>query len=563
MNEKILDEIPYIVTPRKDTGLTNSKIGIWLFLASEVMLFGGLFSGYIFLRVYADYPWPERVLPIVPGLLNTFILILSSVTVVFAWAMLKLRKWNMFLLFMGTTIACAAIFMAFKVVEYKAKFSHQGVRLEDYTILEGHVHKGAVDSQGHIYHLDDNGNPAKHHADENHSKSEKGGAEGKMVYQKTSIDQIVFDTKDISFDLKMFNDGYVNDLLTQAESLRAQITFDKDIKYTTSPDSLPIVVAKAGEPVTLKALKEAKALWKKTIANNGAVRTEELRRQWRVAKHDNPDAPNWQNAQNIKMDMDAIRPNLVASKSVVTAKVEPHVAFLLDPKTTNASAKSAKRKDSTLMSGNLIDSSMELGIDGVDFTFLVQRAEEKGIDPESAIEKSWILKNNPQVRAYWEKHKEYIAELDKKLLDDADGDIIKAEKAHHLERYKMTWKEMVRYGSEGETDLQWFNGFAGPNHKKEEWAKHFPDVSLPREQIAFESKFTPRWNNYYAIYFTITGLHGLHIIGGAIVLGYYMFCPNMFRKNPDWLANRVEVAGLFWHFVDLVWIFLFPILYLM
>ena len=37
----------------------------------------------------------------------------------------------------------------------------------------------------------------------------------------------------------------------------------------------------------------------------------------------------------------------------------------------------------------------------------------------------------------------------------------------------------------------------------------------------------------------------------------------LYRRNPEWLANRVEVGGLFWHFVDLVWIFLFPILYLM
>ena len=82
-------EIPYIVTPRKDTGLFNSKIAIWLFLASEVMLFGGFFSAYVFLRLGADYPWPERTLPVLPGLINTFVLIGSSVTVVFAWASLE------------------------------------------------------------------------------------------------------------------------------------------------------------------------------------------------------------------------------------------------------------------------------------------------------------------------------------------------------------------------------------------------------------------------------------------------------------------------------------------
>ena len=44
-------EIPYEVKPRRDTGLYNAKLGVWLFLASEVMLFGGLFSAYVFLRV--------------------------------------------------------------------------------------------------------------------------------------------------------------------------------------------------------------------------------------------------------------------------------------------------------------------------------------------------------------------------------------------------------------------------------------------------------------------------------------------------------------------------------
>ena len=46
-------EIPYTVENRPDTGIYNAKIGVWLFLASEVMLFGGLFSAYILLRVGA------------------------------------------------------------------------------------------------------------------------------------------------------------------------------------------------------------------------------------------------------------------------------------------------------------------------------------------------------------------------------------------------------------------------------------------------------------------------------------------------------------------------------
>ena len=75
-------EIPYTVTPRPDTGLANPKLGIWLFLASEVMLFGGLFSGYIFMRLGAEpWMWPHGWLNVPVGTFNTFVLIASSVTV--------------------------------------------------------------------------------------------------------------------------------------------------------------------------------------------------------------------------------------------------------------------------------------------------------------------------------------------------------------------------------------------------------------------------------------------------------------------------------------------------
>ena len=86
-------EIPYAVKPRPDTGLYNAKVGIWLFLASEVMLFGALFSSYILLRVNADPgTWPLHLLNVKLGALNTVVLILSSVTVLFGWASLKMNN---------------------------------------------------------------------------------------------------------------------------------------------------------------------------------------------------------------------------------------------------------------------------------------------------------------------------------------------------------------------------------------------------------------------------------------------------------------------------------------
>jgi heme/copper-type cytochrome/quinol oxidase subunit 3 len=86
--------------------------------------------------------------------------------------------------------------------------------------------------------------------------------------------------------------------------------------------------------------------------------------------------------------------------------------------------------------------------------------------------------------------------------------------------------------------------------------------------IEYSDKFhhghLPSKSTFLAIYFTLTGLHGLHVIGGMIVNGY-LWGPGvkLFHRDPARFANRVEVAGLYWHFVDLVWIFLFPVLYLL
>src|SRR3990167_5069720 len=92
-----VEVIPYTVKIRPDTGLFNAKLGIWLFLSSEVMLFGALFSSYILLRLGAiDWPQGSSILNVPIGTINTIVLISSSVTMVFAWVSLKLKNFNKF-----------------------------------------------------------------------------------------------------------------------------------------------------------------------------------------------------------------------------------------------------------------------------------------------------------------------------------------------------------------------------------------------------------------------------------------------------------------------------------
>jgi heme/copper-type cytochrome/quinol oxidase subunit 3 len=119
-------EIPYTTEARPDTGLYNAKLGIWLFLASEVMLFGALFSSYVLLRTGAP-TWPlgrTEGLSVPLATVNTMVLIGSSVTMVLAWASLKLNDFRKFRLYMGLTILAGFGFMGIKSYEYMDKFHH-------------------------------------------------------------------------------------------------------------------------------------------------------------------------------------------------------------------------------------------------------------------------------------------------------------------------------------------------------------------------------------------------------------------------------------------------------
>jgi cytochrome c oxidase subunit 3 len=280
-------EIPYTVTARPDTGLWNGKLGIWLFLASEVMLFGALFTAYLFVRLGAeDGTWPSHVQSIPLGLTNTILLIISSITMVWAWVELKERKLGRYRLALGLTMLCGFTFLCIKGIEYHDKYLHWGflVKAED-------------------------------------------------------MDKY-------SDGLKKM-DAFINPIPSeQGFEVRGHLHAQDATSYTFVPD-----------------------------------------------KNFHP----WGSA----------------------------------PK-------------------------------------------ESGEDEEATF-----------------------------TLQKADLD---------------------------------------PMHT---------------------GNFLPAYGTYYAMYFTVTGLHALHIIGGLVVMAYFLGPGSlMFRRNPEQLSNRIEVTGIFWHFVDLVWITVFPILYL-
>ena len=316
-------EVPFTVAERKDTGLYSAKLGLWLFLASEVMLFGGLFSAYIFLRLGSEPGyWPKGLLNVPVGTANTAVLIGSSVSVIYAWASLKMRRFNAYRIYMATTILCGLLFLAVKLsYEWPAKFNHFGIFIKQ----------------------------------------------------------------------------------TAAE------------RY-------------------------------EEFLGNKHLSARGLEPRWEISGH-----------------------------------------LLHAPIGSPYAALAAKGASSHGSHGDSMGNGREWG------------------------------------------ERDYVIAVDAVNADPTSTD--------------------------NERPVFW----PRPQSKK--------TAVIKSEDVQSASVFAPRHSTYFATYFLITGLHGLHVLGGVVVF-IYLLLPfrggaRLYENDPEHLANRVEVAGLFWHFVDLVWIFVFPIFYLL
>jgi len=97
---------------------------------------------------------------------------------------------------------------------------------------------------------------------------------------------------------------------------------------------------------------------------------------------------------------------------------------------------------------------------------------------------------------------------------------------------------------------------------REKWDHHLvPGARFSAHELHLQGDAANQAQIYYSLYFAMTGLHALHmIIGIPIILGLALFAWKG-RYGPEW-STPVELTGLYWHFVDIVWIFLFPFLYL-
>jgi len=104
--------------------------------------------------------------------------------------------------------------------------------------------------------------------------------------------------------------------------------------------------------------------------------------------------------------------------------------------------------------------------------------------------------------------------------------------------------------------VEWYQKYAehhipGHSFDASDLAKDYPQLPIDQahDQI------------YFSLYFAMTGLHALHMIIGVGIFSFLLFYAWKGRYTPEY-HTPVEIGGLYWHFVDIVWIYLFPLLYL-
>ena len=148
----------------------SAKMGMWLFLATEVLLFSGLFCAYAVYR--ANHPevfiYASTFLDTPMGALNTCVLLFSSLTAAWAVRAAQLGQKNLLVGLLAVTILCACGFMGIKYVEYSHKWKHGLLWGERYAPVE---HADAAD----------HGDPAAGHGDQGGLEGETDGGAGEMM----------------------------------------------------------------------------------------------------------------------------------------------------------------------------------------------------------------------------------------------------------------------------------------------------------------------------------------------------------------------------------------------
>ena len=436
--------------------IPNSKLGMWLFLGTEIMFFTAFIGTYIVLRMGSP-GWPTDVhvthISIIAGGFNTFVLILSSFLVVLAHDALLGQKFARAWHFMLWTLVLGFVFLGVKGYEYSGKIQHD--------ILPGHIPES----------------------------------------DKQAMDKVVRQFGDI-VDTKL------------------AAMFPKEVTVTFEL---------ANDDKTKPRLKEVKSALESVFPNGEEVtKADEQKFRVRTIAQDQKTVEGAINSTFADGKLGRLK--VVESEAKDVTKREEQKAELdVRIRTLNGKANATEAQKQRLAEAETMS-----------------RLFAEQVDLREHVRNNWTLsfplvafdqyRTLDESSDDWKKKYDTWKTVNKKSFDDG------------------TLKELREYLTDGKVGVcTLYEVNDRVKHLKED--EHLSPLlgSLqPAHPILYGNLFASN-------YFLMTGFHALHVI-----IGLLMFAIVLKKGSRLCLADAtlVENIGLYWHFVDLVWIFLFPLIYI-
>jgi heme/copper-type cytochrome/quinol oxidase subunit 3 len=446
--------------------IPNSKLGMWLFLGTEIMFFTAFIGTYIVLRV-GSQPWPtveQTHINVLAGGINTFVLIFSSYMVVVAYEAMTQKKYDKARLSLWVVFICAGLFLGIKAYEYKGKWDHG--------ILPGHV-----------------------------AESDEQALAKALAEMQAAVDSQLSDLRP---------DSVVTDELEEADEKAGRDRTAEDLARDPAYRPAEKIKVLEAEAESDETSAERKAEIERFLALNNEV--TDLRDHI---------------LQNVPLNV-PLKENVT---TVTTADGKVLKGILAPTAEDKATIKLV------ILEGEAVQE------------VVINRSEIEEITAPKTLTLDEVRKKIQDL-----KHTARITTTDESTID---GVVLVADEHGHAGNEKHAEENKDPVSDDSQLVVRQNDGSV----------KTIPREQVSREDYLYEDMLSKvhdptvivYGNIFASVYFLMTGFHALHVIVGMVLFAIVLLQGS--KINAAW-TDWVENSGLYWHFVDLVWIFLFPLIYI-
>lgn len=567
------------------------KLGIWIFLVTEVLFFSGLFCAYTVYR--ANHPevfvYAHEYLDKFWGAFNTCVLLFSSLTMAWAVRCAQVRNRGGLILMLSLTLICAFGFLVIKYIEYSHKW-HQGLLWAGQFDPEYHIegaHHGPMTWMDRVDEVKDAFGLGKGHGADHGGGHDAHGA-GHDDHGKSHGTADHHGTAD-AHGTKPHGTAEAHGTAT-AHGTAAATAPHGTATATAAPTGTAAVTAVAGT-----ATGTAPAPAAPVVEVPRAERKAQLLAQRTALDTQAKELA----AAQAKLDLDPLFAEYQAVKAAAEKKVADAKAALTQIEDPAAKIDGLRKTLVTLITAtgdSALTEPNRIRYEYADVVLVTLRTVPLPAERQAALEspirtlqeaegkrkaalaeakqyedRRKELSANPDAAANLKDtaklHEEKLKEIDRTLLLQLQASVLPAIVSVQgvLSSEAETRKNLVAAAEKEAKELEGSAKFAAVAHEQTRIQTGLSAVSTGRATLRVEAEKFLREpalaKVFFSIYFGMTGLHGIHVLIG-IALITWILIRAIRGEFMDGYYEPVDFIGLYWHLVDLIWIYLFPLLYL-